>query len=259
MGFWKDVGNFMGDIVTGGAVSNLQSQQQTNAAQVALAENQTQFQERMSNTAHQRQVADLRAAGINPMLSAQLGGATTPQGALAQLQAPTPGAIGAGVAQSGMTAFNMSQQAKNNSSTRNLQASQVDVAGKQSALMETQAEKTTANAQEARANTALLNERKAQVRAETAKLKVDKRKSEVETAESAARTGKTVAEMSYTGERTRSEARSNRIQEARESFDTGAATYDAVAERFLQALGGASSAAKLATPAGRASIRGLGQ
>lgn len=69
-----------------------------NSASAKQAQATREWQEELSNTAHQREVKDLRAAGLNPILSVNRSGASTPAGATAQQSDPITPAVNSALA-----------------------------------------------------------------------------------------------------------------------------------------------------------------
>lgn len=77
--------------IAGGAMSFLGSSQ-ANEANARIAQQNRDWQERMANSSYQRAVADLKAAGLNPALAYQQGGASTPTGNTAHMENTLAGA-----------------------------------------------------------------------------------------------------------------------------------------------------------------------
>lgn len=84
-GVFKALGNSIGNWFTGDVdyKRSLETLGFQNAFNAAEAQKQRDWEQEMSNTAYQRAASDMKAAGFNPALMFQQGGASTPSGSSA--------------------------------------------------------------------------------------------------------------------------------------------------------------------------------
>lgn len=117
------------------------SQRKANEENIGLSREMMDWQERMANTAHQREVADLRAAGLNPILSATGGrGSPMPSGSFGDVKSEFQGAEIDGLVP--LQSAQMMAQTKKTNADADLTREQIRTERKQQKFIEAQTQVT---------------------------------------------------------------------------------------------------------------------
>lgn len=114
---WMAAATMAAPVIMG--MMNKSGQADANTANKNMSREQMAFQKEMSSTAHQRQVKDMKAAGLNPILSVN-SGASAPSGSMATAQNENEG-LARGVENAVSTAM---QQKRLSQDIKNLKAAE---------------------------------------------------------------------------------------------------------------------------------------